>query len=365
MAQITLNSAGVASNGTLKLQSNGTTDAVTIDTSQNMGLGVTPSAWGGTSKALQFSTGAFEARSASFSSNTNAYFNSGWLYVGTGRATLYNQTDGQHVWYNSASGTAGNAITFTQAMTLDASGNLLVGATSSSGNGERAHFNRLNASQNQPVVSWSDAQDNTGFLSIRSASEAGENGAAISADTALFFGRMISGTFTERARIDSSGNLLVGITSSWSPPGGTSAKVFQANGYAVGNSTTSANFTNDRIVFNASQFYVLNGSSTGVILTNGSTSWAAQSDETTKDIIEPITGATEKVTSLRAVIGKYKTDDESVRRSFLIAQDVQAVLPEAVSEDGEGKLQLRYTEVIPLLVAAIKELKAEIDVLKG
>jgi hypothetical protein len=100
-----------------------------IDSSGNLGLGVTPSAWGSTSKALQFSTGAFEARSASFSSNTNAYFNAGWLYVGTGRATLYNQTDGQHVWYNSASGTAGNAITFTQAMTLDASGNLGVGTT--------------------------------------------------------------------------------------------------------------------------------------------------------------------------------------------------------------------------------------------
>lgn len=43
MAQITLNSTGVASNGTLALQSNGTTTAVTIDASQNVGIGVTPS----------------------------------------------------------------------------------------------------------------------------------------------------------------------------------------------------------------------------------------------------------------------------------------------------------------------------------
>jgi len=111
----------------------GGAEVARFDSSGNFGLGVTPSAWGTTSKAMQFSTGAFEARSASFSSNTNAYFNSGWLYVGTGRATLYNQTAGQHVWYNSASGTAGNAITFTQAMTLDASGNLLVGLTSGLG----------------------------------------------------------------------------------------------------------------------------------------------------------------------------------------------------------------------------------------
>jgi hypothetical protein len=42
-------------------------------------------------------------------------------------------TDNQHIWYNAPSGTAGNAITWTQAMTLDASGNLLVGTTSLSG----------------------------------------------------------------------------------------------------------------------------------------------------------------------------------------------------------------------------------------
>jgi hypothetical protein len=43
MAQITLNSSGVASNGSLLLQSNGTTTAVTVDASQNVGIGRTPS----------------------------------------------------------------------------------------------------------------------------------------------------------------------------------------------------------------------------------------------------------------------------------------------------------------------------------
>ena len=45
MAQITLNSNGVASNGALTLQSNGTTTAITVDTSQNVGIGTgSPSA---------------------------------------------------------------------------------------------------------------------------------------------------------------------------------------------------------------------------------------------------------------------------------------------------------------------------------
>ena len=54
-----------------------------------------------------------------------------------------------------------------------------------------------------------------------------------------------------------------------------------------------------------------------------------------------------------------KKDDNTIRRPYLIAQDVQKVLPEAVSEseDKEGPvLGLSYTEVIPLLVASIKEL---------
>ena len=50
----------------------------------------------------------------------------------------------------------------------------------------------------------------------------------------------------------------------------------------------------------------------------------------------------------------------------MIAQDVQAVLPEAVTvqEDEIGTLGVQYSEVIPLLVAAIKELKMEFEAYK-
>jgi hypothetical protein len=106
-------------------------------------------------------------------------------------------------------------------------------------------------------------------------------------------------------------------------------------------------------------------SSNGVYLASGGTSWTSASDERKKDIVEPITNAANKVSTLRAVIGKYKTDEEGTRRSFLIAQDVQAVLPEAVDASDHDNLGVQYTDVIPLLVAAIKELKAEIDALKG
>jgi hypothetical protein len=109
----------------------------------------------------------------------------------------------------------------------------------------------------------------------------------------------------------------------------------------------------------------VNGGSGGVYLANGGTSWISASDERKKDIIEPITDAASKVSTLRAVIGKYKTDEEGTRRPFLIAQDVLAVLPEAVDYANPEELGVSYTDVIPLLVAAIKELKAEVDSLKA
>jgi hypothetical protein len=104
--------------------------------------------------------------------------------------------------------------------------------------------------------------------------------------------------------------------------------------------------------------------SAGVRLSNGGTSWASDSDERLKDIIEPIQNGLDKVATLRTVIGKYKTDGEDRRRSFLIAQDVQAVLPEAVFDE-QGTLMLAYTETIPLLVAALKESKERIETLEA
>jgi hypothetical protein len=103
----------------------------------------------------------------------------------------------------------------------------------------------------------------------------------------------------------------------------------------------------------------------GVYLAPTATAWTANSDERKKDIIEPIADAANKVSTLRAVIGKYKTDKDDVRRSFLIAQDVLAVFPEAVDSSNPDDLGVQYSDVIPLLVAAIKEQQAIITQLQA
>jgi hypothetical protein len=67
---------------------------------------------------------------ANFYLTENAYYNSGWKYASSNGAATYQMLTNSHIWSIAASGTAGDAITFAQPMTLDASGNLLVGKTS-------------------------------------------------------------------------------------------------------------------------------------------------------------------------------------------------------------------------------------------
>jgi hypothetical protein len=109
-----------------------------IDSAGNVGIGVTPSAWHSDFKVNQIgSYGAVSASPTFVGLSTNAYAtgSGGWSgpkYIGTGYAPIYLQsaTSGTHAWFTAPSGTVGNAISFTQAMTLDSGGNLLVGTTS-------------------------------------------------------------------------------------------------------------------------------------------------------------------------------------------------------------------------------------------
>jgi len=308
MAQITLNSSGVASNGTLALQSNGTTTAVTIDASQNVGVGTTSPA-----AKLDVQGTAVAA------------------YVG--QILTNNSTTGytQHGFKIGPSGANGEAGIF-YAPSI---------------------FYKFGVTANDT-------------------------------STPITF---VNNNDTERARIASGGEFLVGTTSLSSITNEASAKAQVAGNFIVGNAVANTNVTAiingvvskaGRIGFaesGAIKWLVGNGAAsengvfqiydsvngTGVQLSRGATSWSGISDERLKDIIEPITNATNKVSELRAVIGKYKTDAVGTRRSFLIAQDLQKVLPESVDDIDPEKLAVRYTDVIPLLVAAIKEQQVIIE----
>ena len=128
-------------------------------------------------------------------------------------------------------------------------------------------------------------------------------------------------------------------------------------------------------------FYVLDDDlNNGVYIAQDTTSWTANSDARLKDVIGPIENATAKVNALSGVRYTWKRDaDKSLAkvRVGLIAQDVFDVLPESVEAENpdiitdeetgkvSGGLGVRYTELVPLLVNAIKELAQRVEALEA
>jgi hypothetical protein len=101
----------------------------------NLGLGVTPSAWVSTAKAIQINSYTSLSQQSNGSANLmqNAYESpaNAFKFVTGAAAARYNIAAGVHSWHTStATPVAGNDPVFSQAMTLDASGNLGIGTTS-------------------------------------------------------------------------------------------------------------------------------------------------------------------------------------------------------------------------------------------
>jgi hypothetical protein len=107
------------------------------EVNSNLGLGVTPSAWSAGVYAMDLGSGTAILNPASDAQTwylTNAYHNAGFKYKNSGNeASWYQQVGGTHAWHTAPSGTAGNAISFTQAMTLVANGNLLINTITDAG----------------------------------------------------------------------------------------------------------------------------------------------------------------------------------------------------------------------------------------
>ena len=321
---------GTTGSAVLRLYTNSTLQA-TLDASGNLGLGVTPSAWGLSGSGYRavevgaVGNGIFAgSNDVNFSSNT--YYSAGWKYGGTGFASQYNQSSGKHIWYNAASGTAGNAITFTQAMTLDASGNLLVGTTSSGGKITAAVAN--NASF-QTAASFTNAT-NADF-NVRIQTSVTDIGCSTS--TPLTF----STANTERARIDSSGNFVMASA-------------------------------NDARIYSPGVYAVTGGAAANMIVGSDGGFYRSTSSLKYKQNINDAVHGLADLLKLRPVTYESKNENEDgIVYGGLIAEEVHAAgLTEFVqyAEDGTPD-SLAYGNMVSLCIKAIKELKAEFDAYKA
>jgi hypothetical protein len=361
----------------------GNTSRMLLDSSGNLGLGVTPSAWSGVNGVFEIKGNAYiYSTTGVLSSGANAYFNgTNWIYKTTQSATRYEQVNGLHRWDISPSGTAGNAITFTQAMTLDASGNLGIGTTSPSARldvtvaGTASYSSSSAPTPNIFLGTTGAANSRYTSIGINCRGASGQSQTnyitsvpeATDGNAALAFSVYGGYAAVERARIDSSGNLLVGTTGL---PNGTSvygtALSPQSNGrtiiYQATNQTTSQTLQ---------AFYNPNGG-VGSISTSGSaTSFTTSSDYRLKNTIAPMTGALAKVALLKPCTYKWNADGSN--GEGFIAHELAEVMPQAVvgekdAVDAEGKPVYQGIDtsfLVATLTAALQEAVAEINSLKA
>jgi hypothetical protein len=313
--------------------------------------------------------------------------------TGSGSSNISNGTS--NVSIASANGAITMATAGTTAITVDTSQNVGIGNASSNVNDQVGGVRPLLVSKSDTnttiagsladiVVGNSDTTtSNTSqlsFAAITGANTTYYTSAAIN----CIFGARTNGQYpagiltfstststnsapTEKMRLDNSGNLLVGTTGSnftgaklsvTNSGGSNQGALGLINSNSSSKSWTFGPDTNGNMV-------CMTGSAAGAYINYGSNGWSATSDERLKDITGVIENGIEKICVLRPVIYTWKFDAKKISQVGLIAQDVQKVLPQAVSEGSDGYLGVRYTEVVPLLVAAIQELKAEFDAYKA
>jgi hypothetical protein len=340
----------------------GGVEAMRLDSAGNFGQGVTPSAWGSGFTALQVKNASLWSTGNDASLTANAYYDgTNYRYIGTAGATRqYHNTDGTISWSQAASGTAGNAITFTQAMTLNASGQLILGDTTADG-----RLKVLETAAGAGVTFYNSANNSAGQIGTTN-----EAGAANSLEINAYrgSGRIVFKTNnTYAASIDTSGNLLVGTTStgfsnSWS----ASLRVASLGDLLINHPNTATSGT-------AYAQFGYNGAGIGSITQNGTTAVAynTSSDYRLKENIAPMTGALATVSQLKPVTYSWKADG-SDGQGF-IAHELQAVVPDCVTGekdavDAEGKpvhQGIDTSFLVATLTAAIQEQQALITQLQA
>lgn len=386
----------VPSSQALNIYQNNATLVAQFSSSGNLGLGVTPSAWASGNRFIDVnasaSYGAFGNTDAMMLAN--AFWNgSNWIRKNDGNAFRFViesvSTAPTINWQVAANSTAGSTISFTQAMTLDASGNLGVGTTSPG-----------NFSGTVKLVVGSAATTTTaGAVTVYSgtATYGGLYFADGTVGDQLYRGAveynhstdalLLYSAGAERARITAGGYFKASDAGTYNNSTGAYHELRQtANDTCAYISATNASMAYNVIAavatrgassaFNflscaansVDQFYVRGD---GVVYAQNTTIQSI-SDARLKENVRDASEGLNVINALRSVRYDWKEGFGNNRKDQLgfIAQEVEAVFPDAVSEWKAKEGEEAYKTVgpaalIPVLVKAIQELSAKVSALEA
>ena len=332
------------SNGLSFVNGDGTSERMRIDSSGNVGIGMTPTA------ILDVkSDGNTDAINLVHSGNTVQIVSLGQTADNSdGQIELRRNNGAVHARFRahgSSSFTGGNLGigTSSPAHQLD--------VRNSSGT-DTDNFITVGNSDNSKFLGLYGGRLNNAFPTIYVDSTSSALRFAFADDTAF-------NGFSEKMRITSAGQLIIGDTSSIAAS--SLYGINDTNDCFIRTQNNSTGSNNPFAIFHANNTNQIGS----IVCTNTATEYNTTSDYRLKENVQTLENGLERLNNLKPVKFNWKEDGTS--SEGFIAHETQEVFPDAVSgeKDGEKMQGMDYGRITPLLVKAIQEQQEQIEQLKN